>query len=114
MGMYGYRIAPFEDLTREFTQDVSNYEVFIPDEFKLTYDGSVHSEVEKWLDSSAEDMVFIYGENDPWSATGYEPTGENNLYRFVIENGNHRSRVAHLSPKELKQFKDSINLWLNN
>lgn len=114
MGMYGYDVTPFRGLTREYSSDVSNYSTFIPASFELTYDGTVHRQVQQWLDEQADDMVFIYGENDPWTATGYVPSGKNNLYRYVIENGNHTSRIAHLKPGELEQIKDSINVWMSN
>jgi hypothetical protein len=114
MGMYGYEVGPFSGLTREYSSDVSNYSTFIPESFDLTYDGTTHRKVQEWLDKSADDMVFIYGQNDPWTATGYVPSGANNLYRYVIEGGNHTSRIAHLKPEELDQIKDSISVWMSN
>jgi len=114
MGMYGYQVDQFKGLTREFPENFSNYRVFVPDDYELSYDGSTHRNVDEWLDSEADDMVFIYGEYDPWSATAYEPTGNNNLYRYTISEGNHASRIAPLKPAELRQLKDSLSIWMND
>ena len=114
MGMYGYQIEQFGGLTKEYTSNLSNYRTFIPETFDLVYDGTVHQQVKEWLDSEAEDMVFIYGEYDPWSATGYVPNGTNNLFRFTIPEGNHGSRLGHLPQKEFSRFSDSLNVWINN
>ncbi len=113
MGMYGYEVHQFGGLTKVYTEDFSNYRTFIPESFDLTYDGTVHRKVKDWLDSEAEDMVFIYGEYDPWSATGYEPNGQNNLFRFTIPQGNHGSRLGHLEKSEYDRFRDSLNVWIN-
>jgi len=112
MGMYGYKVGAFAGLTQEYVEDFSNYRTFIPESFDIEYNGSVHAQVEAWLDSDAEDMVFIYGEYDPWSATGYDPKGSNNLFRFTVPEGNHASRLAHLSEPQIRQFKDSLYTWI--
>jgi hypothetical protein len=114
MGMYGYQVDQFGGLTREYESNFSNYRTFIPETFDLTYDGRVHQQVKEWLDTGANDMVFIYGEYDPWSATGYVPTGANNLFRFTIPAGNHGSRLGHLPHTEFSRFSDSLNVWINN
>ena len=114
MGMYGYQVSQFGDLTREYTEDFSNYRTFVPEDYDLEYDGTIHRQVKQWLDSEAEDMVFIYGEYDPWSATGYVPTDNNTLYRYTIPSGNHGSRLGHLKKPDFDRFSDSLRVWINN
>lgn len=112
MGMYGYDVDPFSELTQVYKEDVDNYETFIPEDKELEFDGTTHKWVRETLDKGGNDMIFIYGGNDPWSATAYEPTTNTNAIRFTIEGGNHASRMAHLSPEEFKQAKDSLIHWM--
>jgi hypothetical protein len=72
-------------------------------------------EVQTFLDNSAEDMLFIYGEYDAWSATAVElevDASKREVYKFVHPKGSHTTRIKSFSPETQKEIYDIIDSWL--
>ena len=60
-------------------------------------------------------MIFIYGENDPWTAAGVTwLKGKKNIHVFVEPGGSHRARIGTLPEEEKKQVMELINEWLKH
>ena len=58
-------------------------------------------------------MIFIYGQNDPWTAAGVTwLKGKKNIHVFVEPGGSHRARIGTLPEEEKKQVMELINEWL--
>ena len=73
--------------------------------------------IKSFLDTSAEKMLFIYGEYDAWSATAVdlsENAEQRELYKFVKPEGDHRTRINSFSPKNQQQIYDIIDSWLQD
>lgn len=62
-------------------------------ETKIEFDQTYLNTLNKFLKTeSAKNIIFIYGENDPWASmqnTGYAK-------KEIIENGSHKSRIANM------------------
>ena len=112
MGMYGYRVAPFQGLTRYYQEDFSNYRTFVPAEFDLSFEPRTHADVQKRLDQVGKNMIFIHGSLDPWSSTGYIPNGSANSTRYDVKGGTHKSRLKDLAPAQYKAAHDSLVQWM--
>ena len=55
-------------------------------------------------------MIFIYGQNDPWTAAGVTwLKGKKNIHVFVEPGGSHRARIGTLPEEEKKQVMELIN-----
>ncbi|MCF0197995.1 MAG: aminopeptidase [Bacteroidaceae bacterium] len=103
LGYYGYDILPFVpylDVT-----STKNYlaEVMLTPELQdLPYDGTANRHTLAFLEKEDVPMVFIYGENDPWSATGIcqwlDFGKKQRMHLFVDPGGSHRSRIGTLPP----------------
>jgi hypothetical protein len=59
-------------------------------------------------------MIFIYGENDPWSATAVDLTYKNNLIKIVKPGGNHLTRLKNLPEKDFNFVMQILKSWLTN
>ncbi len=112
MGMYGYSVSGLESLTRFFKQNVSNKTTFIPDSYDLDFSSRTHKEVKSRLDSLGNHMMYIQGEFDPWSSTRYIPTEETDSRLFIVEKGNHKSRIKDLPPSDQEAIRDSLMRWM--
>ena len=56
-------------------------------------------------------MIFIYGQNDPWTAAGVTwLKGKKNIHVFVEPGGSHRARIGTLPEKQ--EAISLINKWL--
>jgi hypothetical protein len=113
MGMYGYRVNSFKDLTRFYQKDFSNYRTFIPEKFNLVFNARTHEYVQERLTKVGRNMIFIQGSLDPWSSTGFIPSGSTNSVRFNVEGGTHKSRMKDLDLIQNKSAKDSLMKWMN-
>lgn len=112
MGMYGYRVDHLGGLTRVYKENFSNYRTFIDESIDLTYDPTTHRGVKSWLDANGDEMIYIVGEVDPWSATSYTPTTTTDAKKYVITNGSHSSRVADLPLGEQKEVWEKLSRWM--
>ena len=74
-------------------------------------------EVKYFLDNSAEKMLFIYGEYDPWSSTAVELNTDatnRELYKFVKTGGDHKTRIHSFNSEYQKKIFAIIDRWLKN
>lgn len=108
--MYSYEVAPFskyisyeKDLTFDFT---------LPKGVKGDFNSSSMQAVNKWLQSDAEKMLFIYGEYDTWSATQVDLNGNNKCKKFINPEGAHRTRIHSFPPKIQEEIIASLENWL--
>jgi len=111
IGYYGYDILPLKDLLREI-QDPSS-KIFIPKNSNPTFDCSLMQSINSWIQKHGNNMLFIYGKNDTWSATAIELTGETNSIKMVKEGGSHRTRIKHFSDEEKEVIYSTLEDWLD-
>lgn len=114
IGYYGYDMEPFKDLlTIERTEGYMR-RVMIPAPLQyIEFDTSLYEKVNKFLADEDVPMIFIYGENDPWTATGMTwLKGKKNMHVFVEPGGSHRARVATMPEKTQKQIKNILVDWM--
>jgi len=112
IGMYGYEVDKFSDLTKVYKNEVDNYYTFIPSELDVTYDPEPLNEVKNWLDKNCENMIFVYGELDPWGATAYEPKSNSNSLFLMLDQGNHSTRLKNFPRNTRAQAMDSLKKWV--
>lgn len=95
-GYYGYNIAPFSKYLHYFTENP--LASFPP---KLAphkpFDPRLNEKVAKWLDDSGNNIVYIYGGIDAWTAAGIIVSDKVNSKRFVVPGATHgRARVRNM------------------
>ena len=110
IGMYSYEIAPFtkyinydKDLTFDFT---------LPLGVSVNFNSTSMHAVNKWLQSDADKMLFIYGEYDTWSATQVDLKDNSKCKKFINLAGAHRTRIHSFPPKMQKEIVKTLETWL--
>lgn len=114
-GIYGYETAPFKTYLN--TEEVYKFDWAFPDGISKIYDPKPMQDIKSFLDTSAEKMLFIYGEYDAWSATAVELSNtakERELYKFVKPKGDHRTRIKHFSEDTQQSIYTIIDGWLQD
>jgi hypothetical protein len=66
-----------------------------------------------FLQYHGDRIIYIYGELDPWSATGIQLIGRTDAVKFVVKNGPHGSRVRDFSPEQKELFYSTLERWLS-
>jgi len=74
-----------------------------PDVTLPPYDGSVTRSVRHWVTEYAENMLFIYGQYDPWSGGALDAPRRPSSARFFVPNATHGAAIAGLGRTEQAQ-----------
>lgn len=90
------------------------HRLMLPEELKdMPFDKTLSKKITKFLKENDPKMIFIYGQNDPWTAAGVTwLKGKKNIHVFVEPGGSHRARIGTLPEEEKKQVMELINEWL--
>ncbi|MDF2437958.1 MAG: ptp [Bacteroidota bacterium] len=101
LGFYEYDIKKFKNHLKQ--KNYSNKR-FAPSGINIPFDKTYLRKLSEFLKSpTAEKVLFIYGENDPWSAM--QSTGKSK--KIIIKYGSHKSRIRNMSEQqkvELEKF----------
>jgi hypothetical protein len=111
MGYYGYDITDFKDLLKEVKEPTSR--IFLPEDLNPEFDCCTMQKINEWIQKNANNMIFIYGEIDTWSATAIELTGETNALKMIKKGGNHRTRIKSFDEKDRTFILNTLEQWLD-
>lgn len=84
---------------------------YSPQGWPTVFDSTSMVDVETWLSGEGQRMMFIYGQNDPWSAAAFELGGAKDSYRFWVPEGNHGSQISGLPEPDHSQALAAIETW---
>ncbi|MFF4774266.1 S28 family serine protease [Microtetraspora fusca] len=82
----------------------------LPPELPAAHDPKWMLDVDHWVRKESSQMMFIYGENDPWSAEKFTPSG-NDSYLYVAPGANHGASISQLSPTERDAATATLRRW---
>jgi hypothetical protein len=74
-------------------------------------DGAAMRDVQAWLGSSAERVMLIYGQYDPWSAGAAEIGTSQDSFKFIAPAGNHGSSIATLASADSDLATATVMRW---
>jgi hypothetical protein len=112
LGYYGYDTKPFKKYLS--VKNAKGYlsKIFLPADLKIQYTKTTAKQVKKFIKNTSSNILFIYGEYDPWSASGFEVTPKSNLLKIVKPGGFHTARIGNLPAEQKKQVSDILEEWL--
>jgi hypothetical protein len=109
LGYYEYNEKPFRKYLKN--KDYPN-SAFVPKDAPIVWDPSYQQKLKKFMKDSPRHMIFIYGEADPWGATGAEITPGSESLKMVQKGGTHGAQISTLSPEQRKMVIDTLEKWL--
>lgn len=90
---------------------VENYPPFgVPKPFDAERMPQIHD----WVATEAQRILFIYGENDPWTAGAYVPNLTGDSHLFTVPGGNHGASIGELPEVERGQATQILSGWMNS
>ncbi|MCD4681789.1 MAG: aminopeptidase [Bacteroidales bacterium] len=110
MGFYGYNIEPFKEFT-DFTSNPT-FVFSVPDSLEVVYNPIPMQKIDHFIRHEADNMIFIYGETDPWSATAVDLTYNTNSIKIVKPGGSHTTRIRNLPEDQKKLIVETLKSWL--
>ncbi|WP_282696258.1 S28 family serine protease [Streptomyces sp. CC208A] len=85
---------------------------FVPREIPMKFKPQVMRDVDNWVRKNANQMLFVYGENDPWGAEPFRlGKGARDSHVFVAPGGNHGANVAGLTDADREKATARILAW---
>ncbi|MFC2151839.1 S28 family serine protease [Bacteroidota bacterium] len=88
-----------------------NFEILAPQNATLTFNYSTLTDIYSWLQTSGNNIIYIYGDQDPWTAGAIELTGQTNALFILQEGANHRVKIADLDEQQL--VYSTLEEWLD-
>ncbi|MEE1753717.1 S28 family serine protease [Streptomyces sp. SP18CS02] len=109
LGSPSLRMPHLKGLTRYGYQPARN---FVPREIPVRFKPWVMRDVDTWVRTSARQMLFVYGENDPWGAERFRVgKGARDSYVFAAPGANHGASVSGLVEAERAKATARILDW---
>lgn len=114
LGYYGYDVQPFKQYLPIQSSEGYLHRLMLPEELKdMPFDKTLSKKITKFLKKQDPKMIFIYGQNDPWTAAGVTRLkNKKNIHVFIQPNGSHLARINTLPEAEKAEVMELINEWL--
>lgn len=115
-GYYGYNIEPFRKYVNE--EDIEGYlkRVLLPDEFAdVEFDDSNYRFVTDYYTENDPRMILVYGEVDPWTASGItwlRDRNKENIKVFIQPGGSHTARILNMPEGMRNKILEQLNEWM--
>ena len=117
LGYYGYSRKGLKKWQSISTTDAYLSRLMLPDQLKgIRFDKSLYKRTRKYLKESDPKHIFIYGEVDPWSASGVagwlDCSKKQNMRVYVQPRGSHRARISNMPDEMKEEIMSRLTEWL--
>lgn len=110
-GYYSYNIVPFKKYIKHFTSNPSAIFPSRSAKFQPST-GILNEKLQAWLKEKGNNILYIYGGIDAWSAARVLVSDQVNSKSFLIPGANHRSaRIKNLPDNMMQEFSQRIKDW---
>jgi PS-10 peptidase S37 len=111
-GYYCYPSSSFKDLLNEPREIVSFISLF--ENINISYSNELMLTIKHWLRTCGNNIIYITGNNDPYSIYKIQPNENVNALAIVLENKNHNQvRFKDLNLKQREELLKKIKNWIN-
>ena len=100
------------DLIADLLQHPYSALMYGPKNTPQIYADDVMRDMEHWLKTESQGIMYVYGESDPWTAGMFPFRPEADSFRFTVPKGNHSSKFTDLPTDTKAQFVDTLSRWL--
>ena len=111
IGFYGYDHSEFGACVEHL--DYQTFDFTCPEGVNCIYDPKPMEKVDNFVRHHGDNMIFIYGEWDPWSAPGVQITGKTNSFKVVKPEGSHGTRIRNLPEDQRQKVLNALGEWLD-
>lgn len=118
LGYYGYDIKPIKKWAS--VKDTKGYlkQIMLPEHLRhYDFDSTLYERTVKYLTEEDPKHIFIYGEIDPWSASGVctwlDCSKKENMRVYVQPRGSHKARISNMPDEMKRDITDRLAGWLS-
>lgn len=117
LGYYGYSLKAIKKWAS--VKNTKGYlkDLLLPENLrKYDFDKRLYDRTVKFLKEEDPTHIFIYGEIDPWSASGVctwlDCSKKENMRVYVQPRGSHKARINNMPADMKKEIVDRLSAWM--
>jgi len=76
-----------------------------------TFKPEAMQDISKWLSTEGSEILFVYGETDPYSAAAFDPAGAKDSFKFFAPGKNHSADLLDLVDADRNVAFDALERW---
>ena len=99
--------ANIDDLLE--TQDLERD--YLPAGVTASYDPGAMDDIDAWVQSEGDRLLFVYGESDPWTAGAFDLGDATDSFLYVAPGLNHSASIADLTADDQAGALDALERW---
>jgi hypothetical protein len=111
MGYYGYDLDRFDGYINYV--DDRDFSFVLPPEIRVDFNPDLSREVAHYLKEEADRFIFIYGEQDTWSAAAVNDLPGDRCRVFIKEGGSHRTRINNMPEAQKEEVYRTLREFLD-
>lgn len=117
LGYYGYDTTPFKEyLTIKTAKDYLRRLMVPNGQEKIKFQKELYNKTHKFLLKNDLKMIYIYGSNDPWTASGVtDPAyfeGKKYLKCYIEPGGCHKAKIQTMPQDIQEEIMTTLRTWL--
>lgn len=87
---------------------------FVPRDIPMAFKDGVMADVDTWVREESSEMLFVNGENDPWSAEPFRiGDGSKDAHLFVAPDANHGANIEGLEQDDQAEATRALLRWVD-
>jgi hypothetical protein len=109
----GYPVPTFEELDGVLRYPgLYHPRSSVPPELDMKFDPRPMHYVDRWVKQHGSELLFVYGENDPWGAEPFElGRRTRDSYWYEADDANHGANISRLTPAEQAEATTALLRW---
>jgi hypothetical protein len=118
IGYYNYNITDFKPYMTAFTfkdgDTPTNLDIAPPGtKDQITFNAQTMAFVFNFLQYKANNVIYVYGETDAWSATQMQLLGRTNAVKVIVDNASHNAKISAASAAQKTEIYNALDQWLD-
>jgi hypothetical protein len=105
--------APYEQPVADLLQHPGSYraDAYLLDGQSTTFDETAMQDIQSWVSTEGERLLFVYGSLDPYSAAAFDIDGATDSLLYVVDGGLHYVRLDALPQADKAEAIAAIKRW---
>ncbi|NBD08084.1 S28 family serine protease [Corallococcus silvisoli] len=87
-------------------------DVYSPPGIPFVFRPQAMPDIQDWVSTQGNRLMFIYGSLDPWTAAAYSLGSAQDSYYYTVQGGNHGARISLLPTQQQAEAKATLNRWM--
>ncbi|WP_406198200.1 aminopeptidase [Kitasatospora sp. NBC_01560] len=112
LGSPSFDVSALKGLLHYDYKELYSPRTYVPKNIPMRFDPAAMRDIDRWVKHSAERIIFVYGQNDPWGAEPFRlGRGSEDSYVYTVPGGNHGSNIGKLPAAESAAATAKVLEW---